>query len=53
MTFGPLWLLPVTSLNRSLVGTLAATQNRKTVNGFAFSVVLSEDGAGRLELTKA
>jgi hypothetical protein len=29
-------------------------QNRKTVvDGFAFSVLLKEDGAGRLELTKA
>jgi hypothetical protein len=28
-------------------------QNRKTVDGFAFSAMLNEDGAGRLELTKA
>ena len=33
---------------------LKAMQNRKTVvDGFAFSVLLNEDGAGRLELTKA
>jgi hypothetical protein len=33
---------------------LTAMQNRKTVvDGFAFSVLLKEDGAGRLELTKA
>jgi hypothetical protein len=33
---------------------LTAMQNRKTVvDGFAFSVLLNEDGAGRLELTKA
>jgi hypothetical protein len=28
-------------------------QNRKIVDGFAFSVLPNEDGAGRLELTKA
>jgi hypothetical protein len=28
-------------------------QNCKTADGFVFSVLLSEDGAGRLELTKA
>jgi hypothetical protein len=38
---------------RVRVDKLAAMQNRKTAEGFAFSVVLSEDGAGRLELTKA
>jgi hypothetical protein len=27
--------------------------NRKNADGFAFSVLLNEDGAGRLELTKA
>jgi hypothetical protein len=33
---------------------LAPMQNRKTVvDGFAFSALLNEDGAGRLELTKA
>jgi len=36
------------------IGALTAMQNRKTVvDGFAFSVLLNEDGAGRLELTKA
>jgi transcriptional accessory protein Tex/SPT6 len=36
------------------VGELAAMHNRKTVvDGFAFSVLVNEDGAGRLELTKA
>jgi competence protein ComEA len=36
------------------VGELAPMQNRKTVvDGFAFSALLNEDGAGRLELTKA
>jgi hypothetical protein len=36
-------------------GTDALTpmQNHKNVDGFAFSVLLNEDGAGRLELTKA
>ena len=34
--------------------TLTAMQNRKTVvDGFAFSVLLNEDGAGHFELTKA
>ena len=33
--------------------TLTATQNRKTLDGFAFGVLLNEDGEGRLELTKA
>jgi hypothetical protein len=28
-------------------------QNRKTFDGFAFSVVLKEDGAGHFELKKA
>jgi hypothetical protein len=28
-------------------------QNRKTADGFAFSVLLTEDGAGNLKLTKA
>jgi hypothetical protein len=28
-------------------------QNRKTADGFTFSVMLNEGGAGRLELTKA
>jgi hypothetical protein len=28
-------------------------QNRKTLEGFTFSVLLNEDGTGRLELTKA
>jgi hypothetical protein len=33
---------------------LTAMQNRKTVvDGFAFSVLLNEDGAGHFELTKA
>ena len=32
---------------------LTAMQNRKTADGFLFSVLLSEDGEGRLELTKA
>ena len=31
---------------------LTAMQNCKTLDGFAFSVLLNEDGAGRLELTK-
>jgi hypothetical protein len=36
------------------IGALTAMQNRKTVvDGFAFSVLLNEDGAGRPELTKA
>src|SRR5687767_3300505 len=35
------------------VGELAAMQDRKTADGFAFSVLLNEDGAGRFELTKA
>jgi competence protein ComEA len=35
------------------VGQLTAMQNRKTLDGFKFSVRLNEDGAGRLELTKA
>ena len=35
------------------VGELAAMQNRKTADGFAFSVLLNEDGASCLELTKA
>jgi competence protein ComEA len=34
------------------VDELAAMHNRKTADGFAFSVLLNEDGAGRLELTK-
>jgi hypothetical protein len=36
-------------------GTDALTpmHNRETVDAFAFSVVLNEDDAGRLELTKA
>jgi hypothetical protein len=32
---------------------LTAMHNRKTADGFAFSVRLNEDGAGSLELTKA
>jgi len=28
-------------------------QNRKILDGFAFSVQLNEDGAGHFELTKA
>jgi hypothetical protein len=28
-------------------------QNRKTLDGLAFSVLLNEDGAGHFELTKA
>jgi hypothetical protein len=28
-------------------------RNCKTLDGFTFSVLLDEDGAGRLELTKA
>jgi hypothetical protein len=32
---------------------LTAMQNRKTLDGFAFSVLLNEDGAGHFELTKA
>jgi hypothetical protein len=28
-------------------------QNCKTLDGFAFSVLLNEDGAGHFELTKA
>jgi hypothetical protein len=32
---------------------LAAMRNRKTADGFVFSALLNEDGAGRLELTKA
>ena len=28
-------------------------RNRKTLDRFTFSVLLNEDGAGRLELTKA
>ena len=36
------------------VGELKAMRNRKTVvDGFVFSVLLNEDGADRLELTKA
>jgi hypothetical protein len=36
------------------IGTLIAMQNCKTVvDGFAFSVLLNEDGAGHFELTKA
>jgi hypothetical protein len=32
---------------------LTAMQNCKTLDGFAFSVLLNEDGAGHFELTKA
>ena len=35
------------------VERLTPMQNRKTADGFAFSALLNEDGAGRLELTKA
>ena len=35
------------------VGELEEMHNRKTLDGFAFSAVLNEDGAGRLELTRA
>jgi hypothetical protein len=40
---------------RLQVGTdaLTAMHNRKTLDAFEFSVLLTEDGAGRLELTKA
>jgi hypothetical protein len=31
----------------------AAMQDRRTAYGFAFGVLLNEDGAGRLELTEA
>jgi len=34
-------------------GTLASMHNCISLDGFAFSVLLNEDGAGRLELTKA
>jgi hypothetical protein len=36
-----------------VLGVLTPMQNRKTVDGFAFSVLPNEDGAGPLELTKA
>jgi hypothetical protein len=32
---------------------LAAMQDRRTADGFAFGVLLNEEGAGRLEPTKA
>jgi hypothetical protein len=32
--------------------TLTTLQNRKTLDGFTFSVMLNEDGAGHVELTK-
>jgi competence protein ComEA len=35
------------------VGELTPMHNRKTWDGFTFSVMLSEDGAGHLELAKA
>ena len=35
------------------VGQLTAMHNRKTVDSFAFSVQLNQDGAGRLVLMKA
>jgi competence protein ComEA len=35
------------------VDELAAMQNRKTADGYAFCIRLNQDGAGRLELTKA
>jgi competence protein ComEA len=35
------------------VGELAAIQNRKTEDDYAFSVLLKEDGGGRLDLRKA
>ena len=36
-----------------LLTILTPMQNRKNVYAFEFSVLLNEDGAGRLELTKA
>jgi hypothetical protein len=36
-----------------LLTILTPMQNRKNVDAFEFSVLLNEDGAGRLELTKA
>ena len=35
------------------VGELAAMHNRKTMDGFAFSVLLNANGARRFELTRA
>jgi hypothetical protein len=35
------------------VDALAPMRNRKTLDGFAFSVMLSKGGAGLFELTKA
>ena len=35
------------------VDLLAAMRNRKNVDAFEFKVLLNEDGAGHLELTKA